>query len=87
MHIIRLMLCLCAAIAVVAEAGPYGPFGPDEDYAIDMTAGVQQLLDGPWTSFVIRLDIEDGYRRLYFASRERSVVDERPVLDVCYTAD
>jgi len=64
--------------------------GPHQDYEnIDVTAIVQDMNYNPSTSFgfMIRLQTEEKYRCLVFASSDHNDPDLRPKLEITYTDD
>ncbi|HHZ64119.1 MAG TPA: DNRLRE domain-containing protein, partial [Flavobacteriales bacterium] len=60
----------------------------DEDYDIDVTALVQDMIDDPANSygFMLRLITEQYYRSLFFASSDNLDAFRWPKLEICYVA-
>ncbi|MGB0427611.1 MAG: DNRLRE domain-containing protein, partial [Flavobacteriales bacterium] len=58
-----------------------------QDYDVDMTDLVQDVIDNPTTSFgfMFKLLTEQYYRRMLFASSDHSNEALHPTLEVCFT--
>ncbi len=61
---------------------------PTEDYMIDVSQLVQDIIDNPSTSFgfMIQLQNETNYASLVFASSDNSDPSNHPKLEVTYTS-
>lgn len=59
---------------------------PDQDYSLDVTQLVQDMMDNPNTSFgfQIRLQTEEFYRSLVFASSDNVDPTNHPKLEITY---
>jgi hypothetical protein len=62
---------------------------PNQDYTIDVTQLVQDMVNNPTTSFgfMLRLVTEQHYRCLIFASSDHPNAALHPKLDICYKYD
>ena len=59
----------------------------NEDYTVDMTAAISDMVANPTTNFgfLLRLQTESPIRALGFSSGSTSNINDRPVLQVTYT--
>ena len=69
------------------EAALLASTSATEDYTIDVTTLVQDMIDSPATSFgfMISLQTEQYYRSLVFGSSNNPDSTLHPKLDICYT--
>lgn len=66
-----------------------GTSDPAQDYALNVTGLVQDMVSDPANShgFLLRLQNEDYYRRLCFCSSDHPDPSRRPGIEVCYSTN